>query len=118
MSATLSTMSSITDTASGVSVTATKTVAATGTALDLRILEIGTSEEEVTISTEIGDCGLCFIQNLDSTNFVEVGFATGVYPIKILAGQFMLIPLAPAIASLFLKADTAACDVKFYVHEA
>lgn len=29
------------------------------TALDLRILEIGTSEEEVTISAEIGDCGLC-----------------------------------------------------------
>ena len=29
-----------------------------------------------------------------------------------------IIPLAAATSSLFLKADTAACDVKFYVHEA
>lgn len=57
-------------------------------------------------------------QTLDATNFVEVGFATGVYPIKIPAGQFALIPLAAATASLFLMADTDACDVKFYVHEA
>ena len=43
---------------------------------------------------------------------------TGVYPIKIPAGQFALIPLAAATTSLFLMADTDACDVKFYVHEA
>ena len=118
MSATLSTMASVNDTTSGVSVSATKTVTATGTALDLRILEIGTDEEEVTISTEIGDCGICFIHNLDSTNYVEVGFSTESYPIKILAGQFALMPIAAATASLFFKANTAACDVKFYCHEA
>jgi len=118
MSATLNIMATVNDTTGGVSISANKTIATDGTALDLRILEIGTSEEEVTISAEIGDCGLCVIQNLDATNFVEVGFATGVYPIKIPAGQFALIPLAAATASLFLMADTDACDVKFYVHEA
>lgn len=57
-------------------------------------------------------------QTLDATNFVEVGFATGVYPIKLLATQFALLPLAAATASLFLKADTAACNVLVYFHEA
>ncbi len=57
MSATLNIMATVNDTTGGVSISANKTIATDGTALDLRILEIGTSEEEVTISAEIGDCG-------------------------------------------------------------
>ena len=115
---TLSVSASISDSTNGVSTSATKSVTTTGSALDVRILEIGTSEEEVTIATEIGDCGIAFIQNLDSTNYVEVGFLTTETQIKIPAGQFALIPLAPATASLFMKANTDACDVKVYFHEA
>lgn len=118
MSAILNLNASINDITSGVVLSSNKTVTAAGTSLDLRILEIGTSEEEVTISSEIGDAGIAFVQNLDPTNFVEVGFETGVYPVKLLAGQFALIPLAPETSSLFLKANTSACDVKLYVHEA
>lgn len=115
---TLNISASINDTTNGVNQSANKTVTTTGEGIVQRVLSVGTTEEEVTIATGIGDCGYAMVKNLDATNFVEVGFATGVYPIKIPAGQFALIPLAAATASLFLMADTDACDVKFYVHEA
>jgi len=118
MSATLNIMATVNDTTGGVSISANKTLQTVGTALDLRILEIGTVEEEIAISSEITSCGLCVIQNMDGENFVDVGFETGVYPIRIPAGLFAIVPLTPATSSLFLQADTGACDVKLYVHEA
>lgn len=115
---TLNISASINDTTNGVNQSANKTVTTTGEGIDQRVLSVGTTEEEVTIATGIGDCGYAMVKNLDATNFVEVGFATGVYPIKLLATQFALLPLAAATASLFLKADTAACNVLVYFHEA
>ena len=79
---------------------------------------VGTSEEEWTIGAEVGDCGQCVIRNFDATNYVDVGFATGVYPIRIKAGHADKLSLTPATASLFLKANTAACAVQLVVTEA
>ncbi len=79
--------------------------------------------------SELTTPGLCRIQNLDSTNFVEVGIWDGVsfFPlIDILAGKFTVVTLAAALGEEFgtgtgtitadintmrIKADTAACDV-------
>ncbi len=79
---------------------------------------VGTTEEEWTISTEVGNAGMCVIRNFSSSNFVDVGFATGVYPIRIKALGSNVISLTPATSSLFLKADTAACTVQVRVWEA
>lgn len=95
-----------------------KTITTAADGVDLSVQEIGTSEVEHTIAAGIGDAGLCRIVNMDGTNFVEVGFATTVYPIKLLPGTFCLLQLAPATASLFLKADTKACKVGIYINEA
>lgn len=78
---------------------------------------IGTSEETITWSTDIGDEYWLFIRNLDATNYVQLGFATGVYGIRLRAGDFMLIPLEPG-TTIYALANTAACNVQYLVYEA
>jgi len=98
--------------------TKTAAITTTGEGIDYRVVPVTTSEYTFTIDTDIGDAGYCMIINNDATNFVEVGFATTVYPLKVLAGQPAVFPLAAATAALYLKADTATCNVQVYVHEA
>lgn len=70
---------------------------------------IGTTEESVSLS-ELSTLGWCYIQNLDTTNYVEWGFATGVYGGRLKASEIALFRLNPG-ASLYMKANTAACKV-------
>jgi hypothetical protein len=67
---------------------------------------IGTTEEQVQF-TELGTEGWLVLQNLDATNYVRWGFATGVYGGRVEAGEVALFRLNPA-ASIFMIADTAA----------
>ena len=74
---------------------------------------IGTSEESNTLS-ELTTQGWVVMQNLDTANFVQWGFSTGVYGGRMEAGEtagpFRLEPGT----TLYLKADTAACKVLIY----
>ena len=74
------------------------------------MVEIGTTEESQAFS-ELTAPGWVTLQNLDTTNFVEWGFSTGVYGGKLMpgdsAGPFRL----NSSTTLFLRADTAACRV-------
>ena len=79
---------------------------------------VGTSEEEWTIGAEVGDAGYCTVRNFDATNYVQVGFATTAYSMRLKAGQSAVFPLEPSQGSLFLKANTAACVVQVVVTEA
>ncbi|MDI1345274.1 MAG: hypothetical protein PSV22_14400 [Pseudolabrys sp.] len=81
-------------------------------------LNVTTSELTHSIPTSIGNAGYCVIVNDDATNYVDVGFATTVYPLRLPAGGAMVLALTPAAASLFLKANTAACKVRLRVQEA
>lgn len=69
---------------------------------------IGTAEEQFSV-VDVSSVRYFLIQNLDATNFVQVGTATGAYSIKLLPGDVALFP--PNASALFLKADTAACLV-------
>jgi hypothetical protein len=78
------------------------------------IIDVTTSE--VTVSFGSVTPGLIVLYNLDDTNFVEMGFATGVYPLQLPARLATNSKAAPAVftrqsGSLFLKADTATCKV-------
>lgn len=77
---------------------------------------IGTSEEEVALG-ELGTNGWVIMQNLDATNFVEWGFATGVYGGSMLAGE-TAGPFRLNGTSIFLKSDTGACKVIIKAYEA
>jgi len=73
---------------------------------------IGTSTETVTLGADIVAHGYCFIRNLDTTNFIEVGpDSSGIINfMKLLAGQFGVFPLHSS-ATVKAKADTAACKL-------
>lgn len=82
------------------------------------VLSIGTSEE--TAGPTFGDIGtegwVC-IYNLDATNYVQVGFATTVYGMRLYgAGAPADFFIEPG-ATLYLKANTAACNVRIIVYE-
>lgn len=76
---------------------------------------VGTTEETISLA-ELTTYGWVFIQNLDSTNFVEWGFSAGVYGGKLEPGEVALFRLKHG-ASLRMKADTAACKVLVYALE-
>ena len=74
------------------------------------VQEIDTSEEAVQLG-DIATPGFVFVHNLDSTNYVEIGAAAAEYCIKLGPGQRALFPLNGT--TLFAKANTAACNVRF-----
>jgi len=72
---------------------------------------IGTSEESLSTG-DLSTYGWLYLRNLDDTNYVQVGFSTGVYGIRLEAGEPALFRTEPA-ATVYLKANTAACDVQY-----
>jgi hypothetical protein len=87
----------------------------TGDAFTHEVQGIGTSEEELAQGADLGTPGYVFIKNLDATNYVEVGSTTGVYDIKLKAGEIAVY--RHNSATLYAKANTAACNVEYWVIE-
>lgn len=90
----------------------------TGSLVYDSVLAIGTTEE--TAGPNFGDVGTegyCVIHNLDTTNYVQVGFATTVYGMRLEAGGPPAIFQLEPGATLYLKANTAACNVRVIVYE-
>jgi len=77
---------------------------------DDRFHSIGTTEESITF-TDISVNGWVKLVNEDATNYVQVGFSTGVYGIRLKPGFFAEFFLEPG-ATIYLKANTAACRVR------
>ena len=81
-------------------------------------VSVGTTEETAGPSFgDIGTEGLCVVYNLDTTNYVQVGFATGVYGMRLRGGSSPAIFFLEPNATLYLKANTAACNVRIIVYE-
>lgn len=80
-------------------------------------MTIGTTEES-TAFPELSTEGWLWMKNLDSTNYVQWGFATGVYGGRMKAGETAgPFRMEPGL-TLYLKANTAACKVLVYGLEA
>lgn len=69
---------------------------------------VGTSAEAITLG-EVSSLGYVLVQNLDSTNYVELSLDNSMTQkfSKLLAGQFALFP--SSTATLYARANTAAC---------
>ena len=80
----------------------------TGRAIDITQV-VGTTEESVNL-VDVASVEEVVINNLDATNYVDVGCATGVYSIRVPAGRIALFK--PTANALFLRANTAACLVR------
>ncbi len=95
-----------------------KQITQTGTNVASGVINVGTSAETIAM-TDVGTAGWALFLNHDSTNYVEIGkdvsasfeaFAkmkAGEY-----AGPFRLADIAPQ-----LQANTAACDVQYWILE-
>lgn len=75
------------------------------------VQNIGTTETTLNLGT-VTPTGYAFFHNLDATNYVELGKATGVYVLKLLAGEFALLRL-DTWSTIFAKANTAAVDLEY-----
>lgn len=82
-----------------------------------RVVDVGTSEETLTF-TDITTPGWCYLINLDSTNYVQVGVSTGVYFTRLKAAEpGGLFRLENAATTLYLKANTATCKILVVVYD-
>jgi len=86
------------------------------TGQDDRKHSIGTVEESITF-TDITTNGFVLMQNLDTTNYVQWGFAAGVYGGRLKAGETAGPWRLEPGATLYLKANTAACRVRIIHYE-
>jgi len=87
----------------------------TGDAFVHEVVEIATSETTITQKTEMGTPGYIFLKNMDSTNYTEVGVTTGVYTVKLKAGEIALYRHDGA--AILAKANTAACLLEYCLIE-
>lgn len=92
-----------------------KNVTITGDAFTHGVQSVGTSEEELVQGAELGTPGYMLVINLDSTNYVEIGSTTGVYDIKLKAGEFALY--RHNSATVYAKANTGTCLVEYCLIE-
>jgi hypothetical protein len=93
--------------------TVRKQVTVTGNVLVDAVQSIGTSEETLALG-EVATAlvGYVWFYNTDSTNYVEIGNATGAYQIKLKAGEVAVLRL-DSWAAIYAKANTAAVLLQY-----
>lgn len=95
--------------------TASDKLTITGDSFNHDTQSIGTSEEEIAQGADLGTPGYVWVMNLDATNYVEIGATTGVYTIKLKAGEMAL--WRHDSATIYAKANTAAVLIEYIICE-
>ncbi len=90
----------------------------TGDAFLHNVREIGTGEETIALAgTDVGAPGYFYVANLDATNTVRIGLATGVYIIELLPGEVSLVRLLGSAGTIYIISLVAACLVEYILIE-
>jgi hypothetical protein len=92
------------------SVTYTKSATMVGTDMGSQTQVIGLTVETLDVPVDVNSPYKLLISNLDNTNYVELGFVSGTYTMRIPAGETLLIPYVSA--TLYLLANTSAVTVQ------
>lgn len=92
------------------SVTYTKSATMAGVDMGSQTQSIATTVEALDVPVDVSSPYKLLITNLDSTNFVELGFVSGTYTMRIPAGETLLMPYVSS--TLYLKADTSAVTIQ------
>ena len=85
--------------------------------MDGHIQSIGTSEEVVTVATDVATLGVAAFHNVDGTNYVDIGPESGgalVGFVRLKAGEFGFMRLKPGI-TIRAQANTAAVKLKVWI---
>jgi hypothetical protein len=88
----------------------------TGNNVCTETYEVDTSEDQVDYGPAIGTPLNVMIRNLDSTNDLLLGFASGVYVLKIRAGQGVLFQPYSG-TSVFVKSTADTVRFQMWAHE-
>ena len=87
-------------------------ITVTGNQIMDNVQSVGTTEEAILLG-DVAAGGVCFFQNMDATNFVELRSGTGATDmIRLLAGEWCLFRLSPDATAPFAIADTAAVNLR------
>lgn len=92
------------------SVTYTKSATMVGTDMGSQTQVIGLTVEALDVPVDVTSPYKLLISNLDNTNYVELGFVSGTYTMRIPAGETLLLPYVSA--ALYLLANTSAVTVQ------
>jgi len=92
------------------SVTYTKTATMVGTDLGSQTQVIGLTVESLDVPVDVSSPYKLLISNLDVTNYVELGFVSGTYTMRIPAGETLLLPYVSA--TLYLLANTSSVTIQ------
>lgn len=96
-----------------------KNITVSGEAGHLGSQEIGVSEEQITVPTDVGTVGyvLFLYDGTDSEDYVEIGSTAGVYDIKLtLARPIAVMPWNSS--AIYAKATNAAVSIVWIILEA
>jgi len=98
-----------------------KVITVSGSEFIHGVQSIGTSEEVVQAIADIATEGFFIGRNLDTTNFITLGYADvsvgdDARPIKMKAGEPCLFRIA-ADSALYALADTGACRLEYWIFE-
>ncbi len=92
------------------SVTYTKSTTMVGTDMGSQTQVIGLTVEALDVPIDVTSPYKLLISNLDNTNYVELGFVSGTYTMRIPFGETLLLPYVSA--TLYLLANTSAVTVQ------
>lgn len=92
------------------SVTYTKSATMVGTDMGSQTQVVGLTVEALDVPVDVTSPYKLLISNLDSTNYIELGFVSGTYTMRIPAGETLLLPYVSA--TLYLLANTSAVTIQ------
>jgi len=96
----------------------TGSISVSGDSYDAHVQVIGTSDEVITESADVGTAGYMLFKNLDDTNYIQFAVkeeGTSVYFAKLLPGEFMLIRYDAEV--IYARANTAVCNLAVCIIE-
>jgi len=82
------------------------------------VQNVGTSEEAISLG-DVATGGVWFVQNLDSSNFVELRSGTGATDfIRLNAGEWAIFRTSADASAPYAIANTGAVNVRFVMFDA
>jgi hypothetical protein len=101
-----------------VSQNASGNITMTGSEMIQSTQVIGTTSEVINLGEIASAPAMLLVQNLDVTNYVEIGGDSGltVFKLKIPASKSILI--SPTSATIYAKANTASCRIQIVAADA
>jgi len=89
------------------------TATITGNYISHDILLAATAGEVLVESADLGTAGLCFVKNLDKTNYITLGSTQATnHAIKLLPGESTLFR---ATGPVYAQANTSTCKVEYII---